>query len=105
MFDFVRFANNAKNKKKIMVITHSSISTNGYQSTTQTANYLIKQMEIKRDVCHVSDEIGIHYYRCNAGNFHIKGYYGETAGDHLKHLYSMDKSLRLVCKILKKKNE
>ncbi len=94
MSDFVRFARLALKKEKIFRLTHSSIPTSGYQSTTQTANYLLEQLGLTRRSVSIHDEIGSMYSRCDSGNFHLRGYLGDTAEDHLKHLYAMHSMLK-----------
>jgi hypothetical protein len=89
MADFLKFARDARAGEKVMLLTHSSINTSGYQSTTQTANYLIAGLNAARVPDSTMDEIGTRYSRCDTGNFHIKGYLGQTANDHLQHLYGM----------------
>lgn len=89
MKDFVRFARDARDNKKVMLLTHSSIPTPGYQSTTQTADYLINAIGAAREPFSAIDEIGTQYSRCDTGMFHLRGYLGETAPDHMKHLYAM----------------
>jgi hypothetical protein len=100
MQDFLRFAKDARDKLKVMYLTHSSILTSGYDNTTQTANYLINGIGSLRAVYSAIDEIGTQYSRCDTGNFHLKGYYGDTANDHLKHLYAMNIMLRSALDIL-----
>ena len=100
MKDFLSYANDAKAKKKIMLLTHSSILTNGYDNTTQTANYLINGIGSIRIAYSAVDEIGIQYSKCDTGHFHLKGYYGDAANDHLKHLYAMNKMLEDALNIL-----
>jgi len=100
MQDFLRFAKDARDKLKIMFITHSSILTSGYDNTTQTANYLISGIGSLRAAYSGVDEIGTQYSRCDTGNFHLKGYYGDTANDHLKHLYAMNIMLESTLDIL-----
>ena len=73
-----------------MFLTHSSILTSGYNNTTQTVNYLISGIGALRAAYSAIDEIGLQYSRCDTGNFHLKGYYGDTANDLLKHLYAMN---------------
>ncbi len=94
MKDFVKFARDALNKKKIFRLTHSSIVTNGYQSTTQTADYLLQHLGLRRDSVMQKDEIGTMYARCDSGYFHLRSYLGNTAHDHLQHLYAMDLMVR-----------
>ena len=89
MRDFLRFASDARAAKKIMLITHSSIPTTGYPNTTQTADYLIDRLGATRLPDTTVDEIGTRYSLCDTGRFNLKGYLGQTAGDHLAHLYGM----------------
>ena len=96
MQDFLRFAKDARDKLKIMLLTHSSILTSGYDNTTQTANYLINGIGSLRVAHSKLDEIGAQYSRCDTGYFQLKGYYGDTANDHLKHLYAMNIMLQNV---------
>lgn len=100
MKDFLQFAKDARDKKKIMLSTHSSIPTSGYQSTTQTANYLISGIGSMRVTYSSFDEIGNQTSRCDTGNFCLKGYTGQTADDHMKHLYAMNTMLEQAINIL-----
>jgi hypothetical protein len=94
MSNFVKFAKDARDGLKTFLLTHSSINTSGYQSTTQTANYLIDSIGSQRVQHTAFDEIGTQYSRCDTGNFHLKGYHGVTADDHLKHLHAMHLMVR-----------
>ncbi len=89
MKDFLRFARDAVHQKKIFRLTHSSITTSGYKSTTETANYLLQKLGLTRTPVSVQDEIGTMYSRRDSGYFHLRGYLGNTAHDHLQHLYAM----------------
>jgi hypothetical protein len=100
MADFLRLARDTAAGRKVMLLTHSSIKTVGYQSTTQTADYLLAGIGAQRLPCSLTDDIGVQYSRCDTGQFHLRGYLGETADDHMKHLYAMDKMLVQACEIL-----
>ena len=100
MKDFLRFARDARDRKKIILLTHSEIPTSGYESTTQTANYLINGIGAQRIAVSTVDEIGAQKSACDTGYFHLKGYAGETATDHLKHLYAMNLMLEKIIRIL-----
>jgi hypothetical protein len=100
MQDFLSFAINARDKEKIMLLTHSSIVTSGYQSTTQTANYLINGTGALVTPVNEIDETGTMYAKCDTGYFQIRRYLGQTAEDHLKHLYAMHLMLRTAVNIL-----
>jgi len=94
MQDFVRFAAGARDQDKVFLLTHSSITTVGYENTTQTADYLITHIGTTRIPFNVTDSIGQQYSRADTGFFHVRGYFGTTASDHLKHLYNMHVMLR-----------
>ncbi|MCI0495200.1 T9SS type A sorting domain-containing protein, partial [candidate division KSB1 bacterium] len=100
MKDFLRFAKDARDRKKIMLLTHSEIPTSGYESTTQTANYLISGIGANRVAINDVDEIGVQKSASDTGYFHLKGYAGDTATDHLKHLYAMNLMLAKIIQIL-----
>lgn len=100
MQDFLKFAKDARDKNKIMFITHSSIMTPDYQSSTQTADYLIQSTDVQITPVNQTDEIGTMYAIADSGYFQIRRYYGQTAEDHLKHFHAMHKILRTVADIL-----
>ncbi len=98
--DFLRYAKVARNEKKVFLLTHSSIQTEGYASTTETANYLINGLGAQREPWSATDAIGTQYSRCDTGYFHLKGYLGTTAPDHLQHLYNMHLMLGRAVQLL-----
>ncbi len=100
MKDFLRFANDASDKKKIMLLTHSSILTYTYANTTETADYLINNINSVRANYNAVDEIGTQYSKADTGYFHVKGYRGNTADDHMKHLYNMHLMLKHAVDIM-----
>ena len=100
MKDFTRFAKDATEGEKIMVLTHSNIEPENYASTTETADYLIERVNGERFMVSRKDSIGRLYSEFHKGNLYIKGYRGDTAEDHMKHLYHIDKMLSKVLEIL-----
>jgi len=100
MKDLLRFAENARDKEKIMLLTHSNILTYTYANTTETADYLINNINTVRVSYDAVDDIGTQYSRADTGYFHVKGYRGTTAEDHMKHLYNMDLMLKQTVDIL-----
>ena len=101
MKNFVRFARDACRRKKIMIVTHSEITTVGYASTTETADYLLKKLGGNRAHLDAEDEIGIHRSEYKRGNFILQGYAGYTAEDHMRHLHGMFLALHEVVDMLK----
>jgi hypothetical protein len=89
MADFTRFACDARDRMKVFLLTHSSIATSGYRSTTQTADYLLHALGARPRAVEASDEIGLQISACDTGCFRVRGYAGAAAPDHMRHLYSM----------------
>lgn len=100
MQHLLKFAMDAIDKNKIMFITHSSILTSGYQSTTQTADYLIQNTGVQITPINQTDEIGTMYAVADSGYFKIRRYYEQSAEDHLKHLHSLNIMLKNVLDLL-----
>ena len=96
MSDFVRFAADASRCEKVMVVTHSRIEPEGYESTTSTADYLIRKLDLARDYTERADSIGQQYVHTRAGCFHVTGYLGQTGSDHMRHLHHMDIPLKIL---------
>ncbi len=90
MRDFLQFAADARDWRKIFLITHSSVATSGYDSTVQTADYLVSGIDRSWIAVSATDAIGTQYRQCDAGNLQIKGYLGDTATDHTRHFQNMD---------------
>jgi hypothetical protein len=87
--DFVRYAREARERTKVFLLTHSSIPTSGYRSTTETANYLLENLPLPRREVAGNDEIGTLVSVADTGSFRLRGYAGETASDHMNHLYGL----------------
>jgi hypothetical protein len=96
MSGFVRFAADASRSEKVMVVTHSRIEPEGYESTTSTADYLLRELGLARDYIARADSIGQQYTHTDAGYFHVSGYLGQTGSDHMRHLRHMDIPLKIL---------
>jgi hypothetical protein len=84
---FVDFASLAKDRKKVMVVTHSSIRTPDYASSTEAAGALLDAIAVPRVPLTGKNAHGMEQiYRADAGAFHAMGFKGETAKDHMDHL-------------------
>jgi hypothetical protein len=82
---FVRFAHEAADGKRLMVVSHSSIIPPGYASTTETANFLIHELGGRPHAAkaRASDPMGLELVsRYDAGGFHVRGYAGNAELDH-----------------------
>ena len=74
----------AKDGKKLFAITHSSIMTDGYGSTTECSRLLLKALDVPCDGDLVSGK---------SGNFSIDGFTGEDKAAHIVQFRQMDKNL------------
>jgi hypothetical protein len=87
MRPFVQFAREAVAEHKLMAITHSSIVTDGYASTTETTSFLLKALHIDR----VLEPNTVNAYgmvltsSADQGAFHLRGYAGEDRAAHGVH--------------------
>lgn len=88
MTPFVDFARQAAAGNRLMFVSHSSIRTPGYASTTQTARYLVWKLGGRPNTAtSTSDPMGLERYTTfSQGNFHVRGFAGSGASDHCAHL-------------------
>jgi hypothetical protein len=91
---FATLAKAAAKDEKLFAITHSSIPTVDYASTTETA---AKLLEMTSETKTPSNAIGpkeMHErYVVDHGSFHVKGYEGMTAPDHIKQITGMGETM------------
>ncbi len=94
---FVRFAREAISGKKTFVITHSEIFPGAYASTTECVDYLLSTLSLKRKAELSNGPIGMQQLSAvNQSKFHIRGYAGNTAPDHVDHLQAMSYWFKLL---------
>jgi hypothetical protein len=95
---FVDFAKRAEQGERLFFVSHSSIRTPGYASTTQTANYLVWKLGAKPrpSAPLAADPMGLtRLSSFSSGDFHVRGFAGSGAGDHCAHLALMRDVLRV----------
>jgi hypothetical protein len=97
MADFLRFSQDAAAGKTHFLQTHSQIVPGSYASTTECADYLIAGVgatRISDPKTYYSAGMSGHDMQqlttATLGNFTIRGFAGNTANDHMDHLYVMD---------------
>jgi hypothetical protein len=87
---FVRFAVDAAAGKKRMVVTHSEIVPGGYASTTETADYLLGRLGLKRAWAAREGPMKLRQLsEARKGRFTLIGYAGDTAADHIDQLHAL----------------
>jgi hypothetical protein len=87
---FVRFAKDAAEGRKTLVISHSAIEPPTYASTTETADYIINGVGGERTAVDRQWAEGL---RCTSqyqrGSLSIYGFAGDTGPDHMRHLHEL----------------
>jgi hypothetical protein len=91
---FVALVDAASKGQKLFAITHTAIPTSDYPSVEET---VAKLLELTSNAKTPSLGVGprnMHEtYTVDRGAFHVKGYEGVTAGDHIKQITAMGETL------------
>jgi hypothetical protein len=94
---FVKFAQAAVAGTRTFVFTHSEIFPGAYASTTECADYLLPQLKLSRHPALRQGPMGMQQLsEVDAGGFHLRGYAGNSAPDHVDHLQAMPEWFRLL---------
>jgi acetyl esterase/lipase len=94
---FVRFARDAAAGKKQFVLTHSEVFPGTFASTTETADYLLRQVDLKRQPVLRWGPLGMQQLsEVRQGKLVIAGYAGNSAPDHVDHLHGLAEFLKGV---------
>lgn len=95
---FVGFAQQASLGRRLLFVSHSSILTTGYASTTETANYLVWRVGGRPRSAEPlkADPMGLERLAVyTSGDFHVRGFRGSGSSDHCAHLGLMRDVLRV----------
>jgi hypothetical protein len=96
---FVAFARRAEQGGAFMLVTHSSVDTDGFASTTETAQALIRSLggaplEARRE-----DPLGLELISAfSSGNFHVRGHAGGGKPDHCAQLGMMKEATLAIAR-------
>jgi hypothetical protein len=94
---FVEFARLAVEGKKQMVVTHSTIFPGTFASTTETADYLLQQLGLRRRPVLKWGPLGMQQIsHVRKGRFELLGFAGNSAPDHIDHYHSLETWLRRI---------
>ena len=96
---FLRFAKDAVNQKdgKKFLFTHTEIFPGTFVSTTESADFLLKQLNIHAKPVLNWGPIGMQQLSdAKKGSFEIMGFAGNTAPDHVDHLEAMYAFLKIL---------
>lgn len=96
---FADFARAALGRKKRFLITHSEIFPGTFASTTETADWLLRALGLRRTPVLRWGPRGMQQTsEVNQGNFELLGFAGNSAPDHVDHLHAMPELLSRVVK-------
>ena len=92
---FIRFARDAIAGRKQMLVTHSEIFPGTFASTTETADYILAQLGLKRVATVKWGPMRTQQLsEVRQGRFVLIGYAGNSAPDHVDQLHSLADYLR-----------
>lgn len=91
---FVALVDSASKGDKLFAITHTTIPTSGYPSVDETVTKLLEMTSSpKTPTKTVGPRNMKEIYVVDRGSFHVKGYEGVLAGDHIKQIHAMGETL------------
>ena len=94
---FVKFAKDAAAGKKQLLVTHSEIFPGTFASTTETADYLLRQLELKRKPVLQWGPLGTQILsQVTQGRFQLFGFAGNSAPDHVDLLHALPEMLKRI---------
>jgi hypothetical protein len=80
--------------EKLFALTHSSIPTIGYASTTETVGELLKLTSLEKQPVDAVGPRGMRpVYESTRGDYHVEGFEGRTASDHIDQIRAMGETL------------
>jgi hypothetical protein len=89
MAPFVAYAALAAAGSKTMVVVHSEIFPGTYASTTETADFLLEQIGVRRTPVLQWGPLGMQQLsEARAGRFLVKGFAGNSAPDHIDQFHA-----------------
>lgn len=87
---FVKFAKDAAAGRKQMIVTHSEIFPGTFASTTETADFLLQRLGLRRTATLQWGPMRTQQLsEVRAGKFRLVGYTGNSAPDHVDQLHAL----------------
>ncbi|MEO1012493.1 MAG: hypothetical protein AAFX53_14400 [Bacteroidota bacterium] len=94
---FLKYARTAVNGNKKILITHSEIFPGTFASLTETTDWLLDQLNLKRTPVLQWGPIGMQQIgETSKGQFRVLSFAGNTAPDHVDHFHGMPYFLKLL---------
>ena len=92
---FLAFARDAAAGRKRLFITHTEIFPGTFASTTETTNWLLRELKLKRRPVLKWGPLGTQQTsEVKQGGFHLAGFAGNSAPDHVDHLHALSEWLK-----------
>lgn len=89
-----RFAEAAERDEKLFAITHTTIPTGDFPSVQECVAKLLEMTSLAKTPSSTIGPREMHeIYLVDRGSFHVRGYEGQTAGDHVKQIHAMGETL------------
>jgi hypothetical protein len=93
----VAFAREAAAARKQMIVTHSEIFPGTFASTTETADFLLSELGLKRQAVVKWGPLGMQLVgQVRAGRFELLSFAGNSAPDHVDHFHALEYWLKRV---------
>lgn len=87
---FVRYARLASEGEKVFVDLHSEVFPGTFASTTETADFLLTSLGMRRTPVLAWGPVGMQQVSAACkGKFRVLGFAGNSAPDHLDHLHGL----------------
>jgi hypothetical protein len=94
---FVDFAKAAVAGGKTLIVTHSEIFPGTFASTTETSNYVLNQLGLKRKPVLKWGPVGMQQTsEVRSGRFRLMGFAGNSAPDHIDHFHGLERWLKMA---------
>lgn len=94
---FVKLGRDAMESRKHVLVTHSEIFPGTFASTTETADYLLKELGLQRKATLKWGPQGTQALsEARAGRFMLIGFAGNSAPDHVDQLHSLPAYLKWI---------
>jgi hypothetical protein len=94
---FLTFAKDAVAGRKTMIITHSEIFPGTFASTTETADWLVAQLGLRRrPVLRWGPSKTQQLSETRGGKFLMMGYAGNSAPDHVDEFHGLPEYLKML---------
>ena len=91
---FLAFARDAAAGRKRLLVTHSEVFPGTFASTTETADVLLRDLALARRPVLREGPVGMqNLSEARRGELHLRGFAGNSAPDHLDHLYGLGEYL------------